>query len=382
MTTKDDLLIRDGTVIDPARNLFGKTDVLIHGGRIVELSEAETVKAEKVIDATGHLVLPGLIDYHTHLFHGGTAIGIHPDSALLPQGVTTAVDQGSAGVTNFNRFVKTVLNTSQIRIFSHLHVSPAGLATLTRCLEPVDPKIFDVESTQDFFKKYNGRLVGLKVRQSKEIVGEWGLAPLKATVQMAETIGCRVVVHTTNPPGNVEDLVSLLRPGDVFTHIYQGKGSTIINDKGKVRQAIREARARGVLFDTADGRVHYAFSVAKAALIDGFEPDIISSDVVLASLFDRAVFGLPLIMSKYLNLGISLQNVVKACTSTPARLIGMEGKIGTLAPGANADIAVFQLKETPLHLRDMFDDVLICQRVFIPRMTILDGCVVYRSLEF
>ena len=110
---------------------------------------------------------------------------------------------------------------------------------------------------------------------------------------MAETIGCSVVVHTTNPSGNVDDLVSLLRPGDVFTHVYQGKGSTIINDKGKVRPSIHEVRARGAMFDTADGRVHYAFSVAKAAFADRFEPDIISSDVVLASLFDQAVFGLP-----------------------------------------------------------------------------------------
>jgi len=178
----------------------------------------------------------------------------------------------------------------------------------------------------------------------------------------------------------VEDLASLLRPGDVFTHVYQGKGSNIVNDKGKVRRAIRKAKARGVLFDTADGRVHHAFSVAKAALADGFEPEVLSTDIVRASLFDQAVFGLPLIMTKYFNLGISLQNVIKACTSTPARLIGMEGKIGTLAPGADADIAIFQMKETPLQLRDVFDDVLICHHVFIPRMTILGGSVVYRSL--
>ena len=151
MTTKGDLLIRGGTVIDPTRNLFGKTDVLIQSGRIIELRVEETADAEKVIDATGHLVLPWLVEYHAHFFYGGTAIGIHPDSALLTQGGTTAVDQGSPGVTNFESFVKTVLNISQIRIFSHLHVSPAGLATLTRYLEPVDSKKFDVESTRDHF---------------------------------------------------------------------------------------------------------------------------------------------------------------------------------------------------------------------------------------
>ncbi|SFL74887.1 metallo-dependent hydrolase [Pelosinus propionicus] len=382
MTIKGDLLIRGGTIVDPARNFLDKADILIRGDRVVDIPVDEKIQAEKVIEATNCLVLPGLIDYHTHLFHSGTQIGIYPDSALLPQGVTTAVDQGSAGVTNFDSFFKTVVNNSQMRIFAHLHASPAGLSTLTRSLEPIDPNLFDAECARSLFKKYDKELLGLKIRQSKEIVGEWGLAPLKATVQMANTLGCRVVVHTTNPPGEVEELVSLLRSGDVFTHVYQGKGSNIINERGKIRQAVREARTKGVLFDTADGRGHYAFSVAKAAIADGFEPDIISTDIVRGSLYERTVFGLPLIMSKYLNLGISLEKVVKACTSAPARVIGMEGKIGTLAPGAYGDIAVFQLKEIPLHIQDVFGEVLTCDQVFIPQMTVLNGRVVYRSLEF
>jgi len=382
MTIKGDLLIRGGTIVDPARNFFGKADILIRRNKVIDISAGENIEAENVIEADNRLVLPGLIDYHTHLFHNGTQIGIHPDSALLPQGVTTAVDQGSAGVTNFDSFFETVMTSSQTRIFSYLHASPAGLSTLTRCLEAVDPKLFDVECAHRLFEKYDKQLLGLKIRQSKEIVGEWGLAPLKATIQMADELGCPVVVHTTNPPGEVDELVSLLRSGDVFTHVYQGKGSNIINEGGKVRHAIREARNRGVLFDTADGRGHYAFSIAKSAIADGFEPDILSTDVVRSSLFERSVFGLPLIMSKYLNLGISLQNVVKACTSTPARLIGMEGKIGTLTPGAYADVAVFKLKEMPMQLQDVFGERMICSKVFIPQMTVLNGRVVYRSLEF
>lgn len=382
MPIKGDLLFRGGTVIDPARDFFGKGDVLVQNGRIVDTSLGDDFEAEKVIDASGCLVLPGLIDYHTHLFHGGTEIGIHPDSALLPQGVTTAVDQGSSGVANIDSFFRSVVINSHMRIFSHLHASPAGLATLPRFLEPVDPKIFDLGLARNYFGAYPGQLVGLKIRQSAEIVGNWGLAPLKATIRMAEAIGCRVVVHTTNPPSDVAELVSLLRPGDVFTHVYQGKGCNIIGDDGRVCQAIREARGRGVLFDTADGRGHYAFSVARAAIADGFEPDIISTDIVRGSLFDRSVFGLPLIMTKYLNLGIKLVDVVRACTSTPARLIGMEGKIGTLSPGAYADLAVFQLKEQPLELQDVFGEVLACSEVLIPRMTVLNGRVVYRSMEF
>ena len=381
MAVKGDLLVRAGLIVDPARNYFDKGDILVCGNTIAELPVGESVQAEREIDATGYMVLPGLIDYHTHLFHGGTEIGIHPDSALLPQGVTTAVDQGSAGIANCDSFFQGVVSQSQVRVFSHLHVSAVGLAT-TRYPERVDPQGFDFERTCGLFEQYRGRLLGLKIRQSKDIVGELGLRPLAAALQMAEAIGCRVAVHTTDPPGDVQDLAAMLRPGDVFAHTYHGRGSTIIEDRGKVRHGIQEARKRGVLFDTADGRVHYAFSVIRAAIADGFEPDIISTDVTRPSLFERSVFGLPLIMSKYLSLGVSLQVVVKACTATPAILVGKQGKLGTLAPGAYADIGIFQLKEISLKVRDSLGEMLTYSKVLVPRMTILNGRVVYRSVEF
>jgi predicted amidohydrolase len=380
MTLKGDLLIRGGTVVDPARNFFGKGDILVHGEKIIDISSGQDVEAVQVIEADNHLVLPGLIDFHTHLYHGGTEIGVYPDSALLPQGVTTAVDQGSAGPANFEGFLKTVVASSQVRIFSTLHSSPAGLATLTKCLEPVNPSCFSVDNAAKLFKKYSKQLLGLKIRQSTEVVGEWGLAPLKATIEMAETIGCRVVVHTTNPPGDIEDLLALLRPGDVFTHVYQGKGSTIIDKKGKVRKAFHEAKDNGVIFDTADGRGHYAFSVIQAALKDGFEPDVISTDLVRGNVFDRAVFGLPLIMSKFLALGLPLEKVVKACTAAPAHILGLDNYIGTLAPGAAADIAVFELRDKPLKMQDVHGDTITCKQIFIPQMTVRNGRVIYRNL--
>ena len=382
MTIKGSLLIHGGTVVDPARNFFSKSDVLIKDNKIINMPLGEKIVADTVIHADDCLVLPGLIDYHTHVFPNGTGIGIYPDSAHLPQGVTTVVDQGSSGVNNFESFLSTSINNSQIRIFAYLHASPAGLALLPQRLEPADPKLFDIESIHRLFEKHDKELVGLKIRKTKEIVGELGLAPLKATVEMANILGCRVVVHTTNSPGEVEDLVSLLRPGDVFTHMYHGKGSTMIDKDGKVKKAIREARTRGVLFDTADGRGHYAFSVAKAAIAEDFLPDIISTDLVKASMFKNTVFGLPLMMTKYLNLGLSLPKIVQACTSIPAGLLGMKGKLGTLAPGAYADVAVFQLKKFGLRIEDTFGELLNCNQVFVPKMTVLKVNIVYRSMDF
>lgn len=379
--SRGDLILRGGTVVDPYREVFGQADVLIRDGEVVASPAGGNVTAEKTVDVTGCLVLPGLVDYHTHLFPGGTYIGVSPDPALLPQGVTTAVDQGSTGVSNVDGFFAAVANTSQVRVFAYLHVSSAGLATLPFSMEQVDPATFNLAAAGRLFAKYGRRLLGFKVRQSAEIVGEWGLEPLKAAIRMAEAVNCPVVVHTTNPPGDVDDLVSLLRRGDVFTHVYQGRGSTILGADGKVRRAVRDARARGVIFDCADGRFHYALKVQKTAIADGFEPDIISTDLTQGNVYDGSVFGLPAVMSKYLALGVSLPAVVRACTASPARLLGMEGKLGTLAPGAYADVAVFRLQEMPLEFRDAAGEVLTCSQVFIPRMTVLGGRVVYRSLE-
>src|SRR5262249_8961580 len=158
--------------------------------------------------------------------------------------------------------------------------------------------------------------------------------------------------------------------GDIFTHMYHGTGSSIIGDSNKVRPSIQEARARGVLFDTADARTHFAFRVARAAIADRFSPDIISSDLIKQSAFERPLFGLPLVISKYLSLGLDLESVVKACTAAPASVLGMEGKLGTLAPGAFADLAVFQLKEQPTELRDVTGGAWTCPRILVPRMTI------------
>ncbi|MEN6565027.1 MAG: amidohydrolase family protein [Veillonellales bacterium] len=381
MVRQVDLWIRKGMVIDPARNLQEEADVFVQGNRIVDVPPGETVTAKKIIDAAGLLVFPGLIDNHAHVFWGGTAIGIHPDSSCLPQGVTTVVDQGSAGINNFDEFARSIMQFSQVRIFAYLHAAPAGLATLPYSMEAVNPKIFDGEAIDRLFRKYPHKLVGLKIRQSREVVGDLGLSPLTAMLDIANRLEekPRIVVHTTNSPESAEKIADLLRPNDIFAHVYQGKGSTILDARGKVLPAVRAAKKRGVLFDTADGRGHYAFSVAKAALQDGFTPDILSTDLVKASAYDRSVFGLPLILTKYLNMGMPLYDIVKACTVTPAKTLNMEGEIGSLAPGAYADIALFKLKETKFALTDVFDKTLPCQKLLLPQLTVSDGQIVYAN---
>jgi len=373
-----DVLIRGGTLVDPGRNLEGEGEVFVQRGMIVDPPGDGIAEAEEVIDATGCLVLPGLIDFHAHLFFGGTEIGIEPDAALLPQGVTTAVDAGSAGIANYEVFSSSVVARSTVRIKTFLNVSPGGLAT-TRYPEDVDPRHYDPERAAKLFERHRGELHGLKVRQSRSIVGTLGLGPLRATLQMATVLDCPVVVHTTDPPVSPGEIADCLRPGDVFCHVFHGTGQTILGASGTVLPEVRMARSRGVVFDAAPGRNNFAFAVARQALRQSFLPDIISTDLTVRTLYRQPVFGLPHIMSKYLNLGVPLRDVVAACTTTPARFLGMDGKIGTLASGACADIAVLKQTVKRVQFRDTRGETVEGEEILVPQLTLRAGRVVYRQ---
>jgi predicted amidohydrolase len=376
---KVDLLIRGGTVIDPKRGLNAAGDIAVKAGKIVELNY--DMMATREINAEGCLILPGLIDFHAHVYAPGTESGVWADSAMLPQGVTTVVDAGSSGVNNYPNFVGGIVAFNQMRVLSLVNVSPTGLIT-AHYDENVNPKYYDANALKSLFAKYPGQLVGLKVRQSRDIVGELGIEPLKATVKLAEEIGCRVVVHVTDPPCQLTEIADVLRPGDVFCHVFHGTGHTIIGDHGEVLPGIKAARERGVIFDAANGRGHFSFAVARAAIADHFLPDVISSDLTTLTLYIDYSFGLPYLLSKYLNLGVGLMETVAACTSTPARWLGMQGQIGTLSPGAMADIAILKPIQRPTHFRDTPGEIFIGEQLLVPQMTVLGGQIVYRQVDF
>jgi dihydroorotase len=377
-----DLKIIGGTVIDPERGINGPGEVLIRGNKIVgQIWEGEAVEAERTIDAKGCLVLPGLIDFHAHLFGGGTESGIDADIALLPMGVTTGVDAGSCGSANFDCFMQTTVAASRTRIFGFVNISSGGLIA-TRYAEQLDPKYYDEGAIGELLDRYRGRLLGIKVRASKEIVGGFGLKPLEASVEIAQRLNCAVVVHTTNPVAAPEKIAAILRPGDVYCHAHQGEGETIVGANGKIRPELFAAQKAGVVFDACNGRNNFSFKVAQAALADGFMPDVISSDVTRKTLYGDFVFSLPFVMMKYLNMGMKLEEVVAACTSVPACLLGMKGKLGTLSPGALADVAIFRLGNKRLEVKDILGDSITGENVLVPQMTILDGRIAYRQIDF
>jgi dihydroorotase len=376
-----DILIKDGYLVDPARHINQIGNIAIRGDRFFSIDNISGCKATQIIDAQGCYIMPGLIDFHAHVFYQGTENSIPPDVGMLPCGVTTVVDGGSAGAANYEVFHRSVISNSVVRICSFLNVSSAGQVTM-KYNENVNPLYYDADKIGYLFKKYKDSLIGIKLRQSKEIVNDLGLEPLKATLKIANDISCPIMIHTTNPPCETSQLVELLRAGDVFTHVYHGTGSTILNSEGKVDDSIKRARARGVLFDTGNGRTNFVFSTALMAMADNFAPDIISSDITVMTLYQQSAYGLPFLMSKHLAMGMSLYDVVAACTSTPAQQIGMLGEIGTLANGACADIAIFRLEDKEVCFYDFKGENIIGQQVLVPQLTIRGGRIVYKDIRF
>ena len=364
-----DLLIRGARVLDPSQGLDALCDVAVENGQ----------PAEQVICADGCLITPGLIDMHAHV-HPLTEIGILPEVACFSAGVTTVLDCGSAGAATYPAHRGTVLS-SRVRIKALLHVCSAGLAT-GRYLENPDPRYYDRLKITRMLREYP-ELIGLKIRQGAEIVGTLGLEPLAETIALADTLGVPVMVHCSNPPGKLDDMIHMLRPGDILTHAYQDKGDSLLDAHGRISDVAWKARERGVIFDVANANIHFSFAVARQALQEGFLPDTISTDLTTRSLYRRpAVFNLLHVLSKYLNMGLTLPQVIERCTHVPARIMGLDGGIGTLRPGSCADIAVLREYARETEFGDRVGEVMRGSRNLRALMTVRAGEIVYRDQEF
>lgn len=384
-----DYIIRGGRVIDPARGIDEIRDVAVRNSRIIESSSEELeCKPANIIDASGMIVTPGLIDYHTHLFYEGSSICIHPDM-MIAQGTTAAVDAGSAGTSNYEAFRKLVIDQSQVRVKGYLTVYGGGQLDPKLC-EDFNPALYNVDKMERVVEAERDNLLGLKIRLSKGVVPEeTGADYLRAAVDVAEEltkrtgVKLRVCVHTTNAPVTAGELANCLRPGDIFTHCYQGAGNTIVMEDGSIDPDVLRARERGVIFDSANGKGNFGIQTARKAIAAGFHPDVIASDLTVDK-FNMPPYAknLPLVMSKYLALGLSLNEILKAVTATPAELMDMKGEIGTLAPGAYADIAIFNLKDKTYIQKDFCDDEIECSQILVPQLTMLGGEIQFCQSDF
>ncbi|AUV00026.1 metallo-dependent hydrolase [Phytobacter ursingii] len=385
---KLDILIKNGLVADLDNGSYINQNIGIVGNRIVDVHTADS-QAETVIDAAGCIVLPGLIDFHAHVFHGGTAISVNPDVLCLPNGVTSVVDAGSSGWVNYKLFRSSVINTAQTRIKSYLNVVNVGLSTLgggpMGYLENTNPANYNVEKISQTLNENRDNILGLKLRYSQDIATgrNFSSDPFYAAVALARELKTTLCVHVTDSRLPADELIGHFRTDDIYAHCFHGTGNAILKESGEVFPAIKEAKARGVIFDCSNGVAHFDFTVARNAMEQGFNPDIISTDLTLRnSLRTDKVFSLLFIMSKYLNMGMSFFDVVRAVTRTPARLMKMEGQIGTLAPGAFADIAIVKLRKEKIVFEDTKGAQLAGDRYIDNCATISNGQIVYRRQRF
>lgn len=382
-----DFIIRGGRVMDPYTAVDGIRDVVIQNMKIVD-PQGENVECDHVIDASGCIVAPGLIDFHTHIFYEGSGSCLRPD-LMIAQGTTAAVDAGSAGTVTYEAFYKTVVAQSAIRIKSFLTTYSGGQLDFKLC-EDFNPELINLPRMERVIDKYRDNILGLKIRLSKGVVpDDKGLEYLKRIVELAGELdrklgtSLRVCVHTTNAPITAGELADCLRPGDIFCHCYQGMGNTIVLEDGGISPQILEARKRGVIFDAANGRGNFGVETAKRALSAGFLPDIISSDLTIDKLnIPPYAKNLLSVMAKYITMGMDLMDVLRAVTATPAKIMGMEGKIGTLKPGADADIVILKQKQKTFVQKDFKDEELVSNTLFVPQMTMCAGEINFCQTDF
>ena len=380
------LLIRNGHVLDPLNNIDEVTDVVVKGNTIEKLEKnAAFTDKDNVIDADGCYVFPGLIDHHMHL-QPLSRIGLPSEATCFASGITTAVDAGSCGAGNFI-YHYGILKRLRLNIKAYLHVSTVGLDTLPGCLEDVNPSHWDVPAIKECFERFSDVLVGLKLRTSAPIVKERGYDVLRETVKLADQIGVPVMVHSTNPPGELSELLEILRPGDIITHMYMNIGPNLIKD-GKVIDAAYKARERGVIFEAADARAHMGIPVAQAAIKEGFLPDIIATDGTKLSMNLRpTTFNLAMQIARYTALGMSLKDVITCMTVNPAKDLGILDIAGSLTAGHPADIAVFRPVDTDTVHGDRPNGnpdqhTIVSHRLYEPVLTVKNGEMVYRSVTF
>jgi dihydroorotase len=366
-----DLVVRGGEVVDPATGRAGRYDVAVLDGRIASVArEIPAHLAREVVEAQGCLVLPGLVDLHTHVFAGGTYWGIDPAPIAWRTGVTTWVDAGSAGAFNLEAFRRLCVDQVATRTYAFLNISTIGLVAETgeaRREELCDPALCAaaVEAHRDV-------VVGVKCRLDHFVVGTTGLASLRGALAAAAAAEVPVMVHIGAGPPGIDEVLDLLRPGDLVTHCATGHSMALVDAAGRVRRGAARARERGVLLDVGHGSGGFSFKVAEALLAAGVLPDVISSDLHQRSL-PGPVFDLPTCLSKFLALGMSVEEVVRAATVGPARAIGLDGAVGSLEEGRRADISVFELASGDYVLHDSYGEPRRAERLLVNRATILAG---------
>ncbi len=370
-----DLVLRRGRVLDPATGHDAVADIAFSDGLVAAIGGAAAAgRGRTERDVSGCIVMPGNIDFHTHVYWGGTSISIDADALARRCGTTTWLDVGSAGPGNFPGFRKHVIERSQTRILAYLHISHAGIFAFSPQImvgESQDMRLMDPETCIRIAEENPDLIRGIKVRIGANTSGVNGIAPLHYAIDTADRLGLPVMCHIDRPPPRYVDVLEVLRPGDILTHCFKPFPNAPIYADGRIKEACWAARERGVVFDIGHGKGSFDFNVARAMLEGGFAPDIISSDVHVLCI-DGPAYDNMETMSKFLVLGMDLTEIVRAVTATPAKLL-KRPDLADLKPGTTGDATIMSIDEGDFTFTDVVGQKLKGSQRFALNSMVVGG---------
>ena len=370
-----DLILKGGHVVDPSQGINKVQDIAFENGKVAKLDDdLSSSDAKEIKDVSKSFVVPGLIDLHTHVYWGGTSLGIDADDFCRHNGVTTAVDTGSAGPGNFAGFRKHVIEKSDVRILAYLHVSHAGVYAFSDRVmvgESKNLNLMDPITAVEVVNENKDVIVGIKVRLGRIASGVHGTIPYEYALQVAEETGLPIMVHIDEPPPSYAHIVSRLRKGDVLTHCFRPFPNTPIMANGKVLPEVLEARERGVIFDIGHGKGSFSFKVAKLMLENNFQPDVISSDVhklcINGPAFDQLTT-----LSKFLVLGVPFYDVIEQSTVNAAKALNRP-ELGTFKVGSVGDVSLLRIDTGSYEYIDVLGETLAGDRKIELDGVVLNG---------
>lgn len=385
-----DFIFRNGHIYNPASEEDYIGDLYVRDGKIVGRSSNLEETAINTIDCTGKYILPAFIEEHAHFYYDGNFISTNADILCPPSGVATAVDAGTAGFGNFPLFVKTQALRSVTNFKAYLNVTPFGILDVPGVMaEDINPALFCEKEIIKMFHQYPDVLVGLKLRVDRATSKAYGLEPIRAAIHIAEKVSknghrCPVSVHAANLPEDaaIGDIADLLRPGDIFCHVFSPFHSSIFESSGKVKAQIVHAQERGVYMDCSNGRIHWSFENYRSAIRQGFLPDLISSDVTRISMYSNPAFSILNPMNALLQAGMAEKDIFKVVTFHAAKALGILDTAGTLDVGAPANITVVDVMKHQHTMQDWYGTTESCDRMILPLLTMCNGEIVFRQFFF
>ena len=370
-----DLILKGGRVVDPSQNLDRVTDVAFAGGKVARIGERLPADGgTDVRDVSGRIVTAGLIDMHTHVYWGGTSLGVDAEDFCRRSGVTTCIDTGSAGPGNFPGFRKHVIERSAVRILAYLHVSFAGIYAYSRTImvgESEEIRLLAPADAAAVAEANRDVVIGIKVRVGLRASGRSGAAPLDIALQAANEAGLPLMCHIDDPPPSYEEVLERLRPGDVLTHAFRPFPNAPVDPQGRVKPAVLRARERGVRFDIGHGKGSFAFKTARAMLANGFYPDTISSDVH-ALCINGPAYDQVTTLSKFLCMGVPLDAVIAATTVNAAMAL-KRPELGSLKPGSVGDASILSIEQGAFDYVDVVGEHMTGDRRILSQGVVIAG---------